>query len=85
MTTYGETRASTISPDTVRFQIAYGTSIGFKHRTFDCTNAFQCTFEYDASKRIYCYPPPYYLQWYNTRYPHDQIDTSNGPFVLQAA
>ena len=85
ITTYGDTRASTVSPDTVRFHLAYSTSLGFQHRTYDCTNAFQCTFEDDATKRIYCYPPPFYLKWYQSRYPHDPIDTTDGPFVLQAA
>ena len=85
LTSYGATRASTVSPDTVRFQIAFGTSLGFKHRTFDCTNAFQCTFEDDPSKRIYCYLPPFYLQWYNLRYSNDPIDPNNGPYVMQAA
>lgn len=85
MSLYGDTRAPTVSPDTVRFQLAYGTSLGFIHKTYDCTNAFQCTFEDDPSKRIYCYPPPFYLKWYNSRYSHDQVDSSNGPFVLQAA
>ena len=49
---YGATRASTVHPDTVRFQLAYATSLGFTHRTYDCTNAFQCTFEDDPTKRI---------------------------------
>ncbi len=82
---YGATRASTVHPDTVRFQLAYSTSLGFIHRTYDCTNAFQCKFEDDPTKRIYCYPQPFYLTWYNSRYPHDPIDTNDGPFVLQAA
>ena len=85
LTSYGATRASTVSPDTFRFQLAFGTSLGFKHRTFDCTNAFQCTFEDDPSKRIYCYLPPFYLQWYNLRYSNDPIDPNNGPYVMQAA
>ena len=85
LTAYGATRASTVSPETVRFQLAYGTSIGFRHRTFDCTNAFQCTFEDDPSKRIYCYLPPFYLQWYNHCYSHDQINPNDGPFIMQAA
>ena len=85
ISTHGETRAPTISPDTVRFHLAYSTSLGFKHKSFDCTNAFQCTFKEDATKQIYCYPPPYYLKWYNSRYCHDQIDLSEGPFVLHAA
>ena len=82
---YGQTRASTVHPDTVRFQIAYSTSKGFKHRTFDCTNAFQCTFEDDPQKCINCYLPPFYQYWYNSRYPHDNIDPTDGPYVLQAA
>ena len=82
ITSYGEIRASTVAPDTVRFQIAYGTSIGFKHRTFDCTNVFQYTFEDDASEWVYCYLPPFYIQWYNSRYPHDKIDPSDGPHVM---
>ena len=82
---YGDTRAPTVSPDTVRFQIAYGTSLGFVHKTYDCTNTFQCSFEDDPSKRIYCYPPPFNLKWYNSRNPHDQINPSDCPFVLQAA
>ena len=85
LTEYGATRASTVHPDTVRFQLCYSTSLGFTHRTYDCTNAFQCTFEDDPRKRIYCYPPPFYLAWYNSRYPHDTIDINNGPYVLQAA
>ena len=85
LTSYGETRASTVSPDTVRFQLSYGASLGFTHRTFDCTNAFQCTFENDPSKRVYCYLPPFYIQWYNSRYPHDKIDPDEGPYVMQAA
>ncbi len=85
MTTYGATHASTVSPDTVRFQLSFGTSLGFKHKTFDCTNAFQCTFEEDPSKQIYCHLPPFYTQWYNSRYPHDKIDPSNGPYIMQAA
>ena len=82
---YGDTRAPTVSPDTVRFHIAYSTSLGFRHKTYDCTNAFQCTFKDDALKWIYCYPPPFYLRWHNSRYSHDQINSSEGPFVLQAA
>ena len=82
---YGATRASTVHPDTVRFQIAFTTSLGFTHRPFDCTNAFQCTFEDDPNKRIYCYLPPFYIHWYNSRYPHDYIDPSKGPYILQAA
>ncbi len=52
MIEYGATRASTVHPDTVRFQLAFCTSKGFTHRPFDCTNAFQCTFEDDPAKRI---------------------------------
>ena len=85
LSSYGATHASTVSPDTVRYQLALGTSMGFRHRTYDCTNAFQCTFEDDPSKRVYCYLPPFYIKWYNTRYPHDKIDPTLGPFVLQAA
>ena len=85
MTSYGATHASTVSPDTVRFQLAFGTSLGFKHKTFDCTNAFQCTFEDDPSKRIYCHLPPFYTQWYNSRYPHDKLHQSQGPYIMQAA
>ena len=61
MPEYGQTRASTVHPDTVRFQLAYSTSFNFRHCTFDCTNAFQCTFEDNPSKRIYCYLPPFYI------------------------
>ena len=82
---YGETRASTVHPDTVSFQLAYSTSKGFIHRTFDCTNAFQCTFEDNPQKCMYCYLPPFYQYRYNSRYPHDKNDPSNGPFILQAA
>ncbi len=85
MTSYGATHASTVSPDTVRFQLAFGTSLGFTHKTFDCMNAFQCTFEDDLSKRIYCHLPPFHIQWYNSRYPHDKIDPSSGPYIMQAA
>ena len=85
MTEYGATRATTVNPDTVRFQIAYCTSLGFTHRPFDCTNAFQCTFENDPNKRIYCYLPPFYIHWHNSRYPHDYIDPKDGPYIIQAA
>ncbi len=85
ITEYSATRASTVHPVTVKFQLAYSTSLGFTHRTFDCTNAFQFTFEDNPTKRIYCYPPPFYLTWYNSRYPHDQINVNDKPFVLQAA
>ena len=85
MKEYGATRASTVQPDTVRFQLAYTTANSFKHRTYDCTNAFQCTFEDDPAKRIYCYLPPYYISWYNSRYSHDPIDRTKGPYILQAA
>ena len=85
MIEYGATRASTVHPDTVRFQLAYATSQGFTHRPYDCTNAFQCTFEDDPNKRIYCYPPPFYISWYNSRYSHDYIDPKNGPYIIQAA
>ena len=79
---YGATRASTVHPYTIRFQLAYSTSLGFTHCTYGCTNAFQCTFEDDPTKRIYCYPPPFYLTWYNLRYPHDPIDVNDGPFLM---
>ena len=82
---YGATRASTVHPDTVQFQLAYCTSQGFTHRPYNCTNAFQCTFEDDPNKRIYCYLPPFYIHWYNSRYPHDFIDPKNGPYIVQAA
>ena len=85
MITYGETRASTVHPDTVRFQLAFCTSHNFTHRPFDCTNAFQCTFEDDPNKRIYCYLPPFYIHWYNSRYPNDYIDPAKGPYIIQAA
>ena len=85
MIAYGETRASTVHPDTVRFQLAFCTSHNFTYRPFDCTNAFQCTFEDDPNKRIYCYLPPFYIHWYNSRYPHDYIDPANGPYIFQAA
>ena len=85
MQEYGATRASTVHPDTVRFQLAYCTAQGFTHRPYDCTNVFQYTFEDDPDKRIYCYLPPFYTYWYNSRYPHDPIEPKNGPYVLQAA
>ena len=47
---YGATRVSTVHPDTVRFQVAYSTSHGFSHHTFNFTNAFQCTFEDDPNQ-----------------------------------
>ena len=28
---------------------------------------------------------PLYIQWYNSRYPHDKIDPEDGPYVMQAA
>ena len=82
---YGPTFAPTISPETLRFQLAYSAAYKFKLQTGDCSNAFQCTYEPDANKRIWCYLPPFYLQWWNSRYPHDNIDPSNGPFAMQAA
>ena len=59
--------------------------IMFSSVIFDCTNAFQCMFEDNLSKRVYCYLPPYYISWYNSRYPHDPIDQRDRPFVTQAA
>ena len=84
MLEYGATLASTVHPDTVRFQLAYCTSQGFIHIPYDCTNVFQCTFKDDPNKRIYCYLPPFYIHWYNSRYPHDFINPKNGPYVVQA-
>ena len=85
LTSYGATHTSTLSPDTVRYQLAFGTSMGFKHNTYNCTNAFQFTFEDDPSKRVYYYLPPFYIQWCDICYSHDKIDPTNGPFVMKAA
>ena len=82
---YGPTYAPTISPDTLRFQLAYSAAFGFQLQTGNCSNAFQCTHEPDPDKRIWCYLPPYYLQWWNLRYPNDTIDPTTGPFAMQAA
>ena len=82
---YGPTYAPTISPETLRFQIAYSAAFKFQLQTGDCSNAFQCTHEPDATKRVWCYLPPYYLQWWNLRYPHDKINPTDGPFAMQAA
>ncbi len=59
LTSYGATRASTVHSDTVGFQITFGISLGSTHHTYNCTNAFQCTFKDDPSKQIYCYLPPF--------------------------
>ncbi len=82
---YGPTFAPTISPDTLRFQLAYSAAFNFNLQTGDCSNAFQCTYEPDPTKRIWCYLPPYYIPWWNSRYPHDKIDPKNGPYAMQAA
>ena len=82
---YGPTFAPTIAPETLRFQLAYSAAFGFKLQTGDCSNAFQCTYEPDAQKRIWCYLPPFYIQWWNLRYPMDQIDPNQGPYAMQAA
>ncbi len=85
LASYGATRAPVVHPDTVQFQLSYSTSIGFKHRTFDCTNTFQCTFEVNPSNQVYCYLHSFYIQWYNSRYPHNVVDPNKGPYVMQAA
>ena len=82
---YGPTYAPTISPETLRFQIAYSAEYKFHLQTGDCSNAFQCTHEPDATKRIWCYLPPYYIQWWNLRYPHDKINPTDGLLAMQAA
>ena len=82
---YGPTYALTISPETLRFQIAYYAAYGLKLQTGYCSNTFQCTYEPDPTKWILCYLPPYYLQWWNIRYPNDAIDPDKGPFAMQAA
>ena len=82
---YGQTYAPTIAPDTLRFQLAYSAAFQFHLQIGDCSNAFQCTHEPDPLRRIWCYLPPYYLQWWNLRYPHDSIDPQAGPFAMQAA
>ena len=82
---YGNTQAYVVNPDTVRFQLAYFISNGFKHKTYDCTNAFKCTFEDDPAKRIYCYLPPFYIHWYNLRHPHNFINPNDGPYIIQSA
>ena len=82
---YGPTFAPTIAPETLRFQLAYSAVFHFNLQTGDCSNAFQCTYEPDPSKRIWCYLPPFYIQWWNSRYPHDKIDPHDAPFAMQAA
>ena len=81
---YGPTFAPTISPETLRFQLSYSAAFNFKLQTGDYSNAFQCTYEPDANKRIWCHPPPFYLQWWNLRYPNDPLDPTDGPFAMQA-
>ena len=82
---YGPTFAPTIPPETLRFQLAYSSAFEFKLQTGDCSNVFQCTYEPDPHKRIWCYLPPFYLQWWNLRYPNDTIDPTQGPYTMQAA
>ena len=59
---YGPTFAPTIAPETLRFQLAYSAAFNFQLQTIDCSNAFQCTYEPDPSKQIWCYLPPFYIQ-----------------------
>ena len=76
--------APVASADSLRFQLGYSAALNFIVRSYDCTNAFQCTYEPDARKRVYCRLPPLYLQWYNYRYSWDSLESTDGPFVLQA-
>ena len=82
---YGPTFAPTISPESLIFQLAYSAAFDFQLQTGDCFNAIQCTYKPDPTKRIWCYLPPYYIQWWNSTYKHDPIDPTNGPFAMQAA
>ena len=68
----------------MRFQLGYSAANNFYVRNYDMSNAFQCTYEPDPTKRVYCYLPPLYIHWYNYRYPWDKIDPTKGPYVLQA-
>ena len=81
---YGPSYTPAVSADSLRFQLGYSAALNFIVRSYDCTNAFQCTYEPDARKRVYCRLPPLYLQWYNYRYSWDSLESTDGPFVLQA-
>ena len=35
-------------------------------------------------QRFLCYVPPYYLIWWNLRYPNDALDPKKDPYVLQS-
>ena len=82
---YDPTFAPTVSSLFFRFQLCYSAAHQFRDKPGDCSNAFQCTCEPDISKRIFYCLPPYYLIWWNSRYPTTPLDPSDGPFVLQSS
>ena len=51
----------------------------------DCSNAFQCTYEPDISKQIFCYLLPYYLVCWYSRFPTTPLDPSDSPFIVQSS
>ena len=80
---YDETHTSCLSARGFRTILAIAASDSLTLGTLDVRNAFQNT-QRSVSERVLLTPPPFYLEWFNLRYPHLSISRDDGPFCLQA-
>ena len=81
---YDPTFVPTVSSLFFHFQVCYSAANNFCDISGDFSNVFQYTYEPDISTRFFCYFPPFYLIWWNSRFPTTPIHQSGGMFGLKS-